>query len=125
MSNRPTPPDAHRALLVIGGAGPAPGVLAAMAREAQRIVAADSGLDLCLTAGIVPDLVVGDMDSLSDPRLLDAYPPERVLRFPTDKDETDTEIGMRLLRERGYQSISIAGGGGGRLDHLMAIMGLF
>ncbi len=89
------------------------------------IVAADSGLDSCVAAGIVPGLVVGDMDSLSDPSLLRRFPPERVLVFPRDKDETDTEIGLRMLRERGCAQITIAGGAGGRLDHLLGIAALF
>ncbi|TFG83032.1 MAG: hypothetical protein E4H20_06405 [Spirochaetales bacterium] len=42
-----------------------------------------------------------------------------------DKDDTDTEIGLRELRKRGYERIVLAGGGGGRLDHLLAIRALF
>ncbi len=87
--------------------------------------AADAGLSLALELGIEPDLVVGDMDSLADRSLLDRFPPDRVLRFPQDKDETDTEIGLRLLRERGCSDVTIAGGGGGRVDHLLAIAALF
>jgi thiamine pyrophosphokinase len=89
------------------------------------IVAADSGLEPVLAAGLSPALVVGDMDSLTDLSLLDGFPPERVLRFPSDKDETDTEIGLRVLRERGCGEVTIAGGGGGRIDHLLGIAALF
>ena len=67
--------------------------------------------------------MVGDMDSISDPAILDHYP--GTIRHPTDKDETDTEIGIRELRARGYQRILLIGGGGGRLDHLLAIRALF
>jgi thiamine pyrophosphokinase len=119
-------PDApRRALLVIGGTGPSPQALWEYAREAGFIVAADSGLDSCAAAGVVPDLVVGDMDSLSDPALLAPFPPERIMVFPRDKDETDTEIGLRVLRERGWAHVTIAGGAGGRIDHLLGIAALF
>jgi thiamine pyrophosphokinase len=65
------------------------------------------------------------MDSVSSPGLLASYPRAEVIRFPRDKDESDTELGLRLLFERGYREVSIAGGGGGRVDHLFAIRALF
>lgn len=113
------------ALLFVGGKGPRRADAAEAIRGAAYCVAADSGLDLAVSLGLVPDLVVGDMDSLSRPSLLEGFPPERVLRFPTDKDETDTEIGLRALRERGYGDVAILGGGGGRLDHLLGVLMLF
>jgi thiamine pyrophosphokinase len=115
----------RRGLLFIGGEGPSVEALRACALEADMTVAADSGLDRALAAGISPDLVVGDMDSLSDAALLRGFPPESVLAFPRDKDETDTEIGLRILRERGCGAITLAGGGGGRIDHLLGIALLF
>jgi thiamine pyrophosphokinase len=76
-------------------------------------------------AGIRPDWVVGDMDSLDDPRRLDSYPQDRVLRYPPDKDYTDTELLLSLLWEQGCGEIWLVGGGGGRTDHLLAIQALF
>ncbi|HEY9592929.1 MAG TPA: thiamine diphosphokinase, partial [Spirochaetia bacterium] len=115
----------RRGLLVIGGDGPSPAALAKCARDSDIVIAADSGFDACRAAGVEPLLVVGDMDSLSDRRLLDALPRDRVMIFPRDKDETDTEIGVRILRERGCAHLTIAGGGGGRLDHLLGVVALF
>jgi len=125
MNPRSTAAQKGRGLLVVGGAGPGRQLLADYARGMDVIVAADSGLEAALAAGITPAFVVGDMDSLSDCALLDQFPPERVVRFSPDKDETDTEIGMRTLRERGCGDITIAGGAGGRIDHLLAIAALF
>jgi thiamine pyrophosphokinase len=116
---------AKRALLLIGGAGPSREALLACAREADLIVAADAGLKAAIEAGLAPDLVVGDMDSLPDRSLLERVPADRIHVFPTDKDETDTEIGLRMAREQGCTHITVAGGGGGRLDHLLGIAALF
>jgi thiamine pyrophosphokinase len=122
----PSAPDTSRSgLLVIGGTGPSPLLLKECARSARFVVAADSGLDSCVAAGVVPDLVVGDMDSLSDPSLLNGFAADRILLFPRDKDETDTEIGLRTLHERGWAAVTIAGGAGGRIDHLLGVAGLF
>jgi thiamine pyrophosphokinase len=89
------------------------------------IVAADSGLIAAEEAELYPRWVIGDMDSLDDLRRLEKYPPERVLRYSHDKDYTDTELALRLLREQGCDETWIFGGGGGRIDHLLAIRSLF
>jgi thiamine pyrophosphokinase len=113
------------ALLAIGGEGPEADLLAPRFSAFGSICAADSGLDLLRAWGLEPDLIVGDMDSLSDLSLLEAYPKAQVLRFPRAKDESDTELALRILRERGASRIVLAGGGEGRLDHLLAIRALF
>jgi thiamine pyrophosphokinase len=114
-----------RGLLVIGGEIPNRDLVAEYRRGASIVVAADSGLESSLALGIEPDLVIGDMDSLRDKTLLDRYPPHKKMIFDSDKDETDTEIGLRVLRERGCAEVAIAGGSGGRVDHLLAVAELF
>jgi thiamine pyrophosphokinase len=111
------------ALLVTGGDAPGLDLIRHRMEACSFICAADSGLDVLISWGVEPDLVVGDMDSIADPAILDRYPD--TIRHPADKDETDTEIGIRELRARGYQRILLIGGGGGRLDHLLAIRALF
>jgi thiamine pyrophosphokinase len=112
-------------LLLLGGEGPQRGQLEATLRSAALVIAADSGFDLALRLGIQPDLLVGDLDSVAPSRELEAFPPERILRFPQDKDETDAELGLRVFAERGLRRVVLAGGGGGRLDHLLALTALF
>jgi len=112
-------------LLVSGGDAPPRERLAARFGGFGRVCAADSGLDTLRSWGLEPELVVGDMDSISDARILDECPRATILRAPRDKDDTDTELGLAALAERGAQRIVLAGGGGGRLDHLLAIRALF
>lgn len=114
-----------RGLVITGGSGPPATVLREWSRGVGRIVAADSGLEHALAAGIEPDMVVGDMDSLRDRGLLAQFPPERVRAFEQDKDDTDTEIALELLFSNGYDDVVLAGGGGGRLDHLVGILAIF
>ena len=59
------------------------------------VVAVDGGLERLLSQRIEPDLVLGDFDSLPEscrPYLtaLEEKDPERLLRLPCEKDDTDT-----------------------------------
>jgi thiamine pyrophosphokinase len=117
--------DRSEGLLLLGGEGPRRAQLEEVLRAAALVVAADSGFDLAVRLGLEPDLLVGDLDSVADSPQLAAFPPERVRRYPRDKDETDAELGLRLFAERGFRRVVLAGGGGGRLDHLLAVAALF
>lgn len=88
-------------------------------------IAADSGLRIAEDAGVKPDWIIGDMDSLDDPSRLAAYPQQCVIRMQHDKDFTDTEAAFSLAVEKGCKEILIIGGGGGRIDHLFGIRSLF
>jgi thiamine pyrophosphokinase len=109
----------------IGGEGPEPEQRVALAKAGDLIAAADSGLMAAEAAGIRPDWIVGDMDSLDDLRRLDRYPADRVRTCPRDKDDTDTELLLSLLWEQGCGEVWLIGGGGGRTDHLLAVQALF
>jgi thiamine pyrophosphokinase len=90
-----------------------------------QVIAADSGLIPLEEAGIVPDFIVGDMDSLDTLERLQKYPPEKIIKYPQDKDFTDTELALEVLRQNGCDEVWIVGGGGGRIDHLFALYALF
>lgn len=114
-----------RGFAFIGGDGPEKELDLGLRRD-DLIVAADSGLLAVEARGLRADWIVGDMDSLPDLSLLSRYPEERIKTFPAAKDDTDTEIALRLLRELGCdEEVVIVGGGGGRLDHTLAIAALF
>jgi thiamine pyrophosphokinase len=113
------------ALLVTGGKAPPRSRLESRFAGFSLICAADSGLDTLVAWGIEPGLIVGDMDSVSSPSLLDRFPLAELIIAGRDKDETDTELALDALAERGADRIVLAGGGEGRLDHLLAIRSLF
>jgi thiamine pyrophosphokinase len=113
------------ALLVTGGKAPPRRRLEARFEGFGLVCAADSGLDTLVAWGIEPDLIVGDMDSVSTPSLVDRFPAAELRIAPRDKDETDTELGLDALAARGAERIVLAGGGEGRLDHLLAIRAIF
>lgn len=86
---------------------PAPGDL---------VLAADAGYETCRRLGIVPDLLLGDFDSMEQPA---DFP--NVHRVPVEKDDTDTMLAVKTALEKGCKELYIYGGTGGkRLDHTLA-----
>ena len=115
-------------IVFAGGEGPEPDSLRCLfaSLESKALTAAaDSGLHLAEAAGLQPDLIVGDMDSLDNEARLAKYPSENIIRYPSDKDYSDTELAFSLLQEKGCSDIWIVGGGGGRIDHLFGIRDMF
>lgn len=108
-------------LIVTGGEHPGRGLLAERASRAAYIIAADRGGEYCLDAGVMPHLIVGDMDSLDEAsaaRL--AGSGAEVRRFSHDKDRTDTEIALDEAILKGATRVEILGALGGRIDHTLA-----
>lgn len=111
--------------LVITGGTPPAGRVSLEQRSAWLVVAADSGLDSARQLAITPDALVGDMDSLADERLLEHYPNLDVVRYPRDKDATDTELALDYAWRAGCTTTTLIGGSGGRFDHTLALLALF
>lgn len=82
--------------------------------EGDLVIAADAGYLRLTENGITPDLVIGDFDSAPLPKDI------AVLRFPKEKDDTDTLLAIREGLSRGYRFFRIYGAIGGLLDHTLA-----
>lgn len=80
------------------------------------VIAADAGYQVCLREGIVPDLLLGDFDSMDPPADF-----SHIRRLPVEKDDTDTLAALRTGLEAGCTDFFLYGGTGGkRLDHTLA-----
>jgi thiamine pyrophosphokinase len=87
------------------------------------VICADSGYELAEHLGLRADLWVGDFDSTRTPA--DAADALRIIRSPRDKDQSDTELALIEARRAGYHDWVLLGGGGHRMDHLLATYALF
>ena len=76
------------------------------------IIAADAGYNALANAGIAPNLIVGDFDSLGKVPSVG----EIVMHEP-EKDDTDMLLAVREALSRDAEHIVIFGGMGGRPDH--------
>jgi thiamine pyrophosphokinase len=90
------------------------------------IVAADSGLEHVHALGRHADLLVGDLDSVTEATLQRAVASGTVVEaHPTDKDATDLELALDAAKRAGATRVTVVGAGGGRLDHFLANALLF
>lgn len=86
-------------------------------RENDIIVAADGGYDILREKDLVPDVVIGDFDSI-DGDLTHG----NVIKHPVEKDETDAFLALKFGFDKGYKNFVVFGGVGGRIDHTIANM---
>jgi thiamine pyrophosphokinase len=90
-------------------------------RTADLVIAADGGALPLLRIGMLPALVIGDLDSLDIAAQAELTARGVELRqFPRAKDETDLELALLYVIDRGATSIDVLGALGGRWDHTLA-----
>lgn len=91
-----------------------------------RLIAADKGLEFFIKNNILPDIAIGDFDSLSDggKDYLGGQSAMEVIRLKPEKDDSDTQSAVNLAITRGAENIVILGATGTRTDHFMANLGL-
>lgn len=90
--------------------------------DARAVIAADGGTRHLLALDRLPDVVIGDLDSLPEGTRarLDAHG-TTILRYPPDKDETDLELALLYAAGRFPDDpLLIFGGFGGRVDQTLA-----
>ena len=82
--------------------------------EGALVIAADGGLRHTDALGLVPDVILGDFDSLG-------YIPADSRVYPVEKDDTDAMLAVRVGLERGCDGFFFYGAmDGPRLDHTIA-----
>lgn len=112
--------------LIVGGGPVDAGQLAAeLQANPELVIAADRGGAYLWQAGRIPDVLVGDWDSLPREFLSRvAAGGSAIRRFPTAKDQTDLELALDAAVEGGCGELRVLGGLGGRLDHTLGNIGL-
>lgn len=82
-----------------------------------RVIAADSGIRHAFALDLVPEQWVGDFDSVSEAEVAAHKHIPRAV-YPSEKDQTDSELAIETALKEGAQSIVMVGAfGGARFDH--------
>ncbi len=108
--------DSKKVLAVLAGTDLPIGHLVSWAESADSVIAADGAANRLLSAGVKPDIVVGDMDSI-DPNFVQGLN----VREDANQEHTDCDKLLALI-ERDYPDsmVAMAGIEGDRFDHVLA-----
>ncbi len=108
--------SAQYTVILANGSFPRRKCLLETLRAAARIVCCDGAASALLRAGLEPDLVVGDLDSL-DPALRKRF--GKRLIHESEQETNDLSKAFRACMARDWRDIVILGAGGRREDHLL------
>ncbi len=116
-----------RAVIFINGMLKQPQRVLAMLRADDRLIGADGGTRHILALGRMPDLVVGDLDSIEPATLAQLTAANvPIERHPVHKDQTDLELAIECAMRGGpdgappADEVVLVGATGGRLDQALA-----
>jgi len=94
-------------------------------KSSDFIIAADNGLSILDELSIIPDLIIGDLDSVSE-NILEKYNNIPLEKYPKEKDLTDSEISLQKAISLKPKKISLLAMTGSYFDHSLAnIINLF
>jgi thiamine pyrophosphokinase len=111
-----------RTAIFLNGAPDSVHLIQVVVRCADLVVAADGGARHALEAGIVPDLIVGDLDSLESNFLREIE--ERrveIQRHPKRKDKMDGHLAVLAAGERGATAADFLCAAGGKPGAVFAL----
>ena len=110
----------EKILLVLGGEPPGEDLLHWRFDDCDLTVAVDSGWLAYRKAGLLPDILIGDMDSCGETDLQDGIPSSVRVIVDSDQNNTDFQKALNLINsDYSPHEIAILGGFGKRTDHLL------
>ncbi len=115
-----------RAIIFLNGQIPDLPTAMKVVQPGDWLVAVDGGLNNMYRLGFQPNVVIGDMDSVSADDVLQLTSAGvRLIRYPKDKDETDFELALSLVIEKeGFRTVRVVGALGGRIDQTLGNLAL-
>ena len=92
----------------------------------EYTIVADSGMEFCRRSGIIPDMIIGDFDSVKEDTLSFFKNQAGIIFHELNpiKDDTDTEFAINQVIAFGAKELTILGGTGTRLDHVLGNIAL-
>lgn len=113
-----------RVIIVSGGRHPSFELFSGLYDPSCRLIGADSGAEFFREYGIMPDLLLGDFDSISEETLRYFEGRTEILKYDAEKDFTDTEAAYNEAVKHSPDEIYFLGCTGSRLDHFIGNLSL-
>ena len=97
------------------------GYIGSIMKDCDFIVCADGGGEHVIRCGLMPDALIGDLDSIGQETLEKISNSHCIIvKYPRSKDYTDTQLAINYAIENGADDIVLLGSIGDRLDHSLA-----
>lgn len=113
----------QKALIIANGIQPNISLVKKIVSTVDYIICADGGANHALKMRIKPDVIIGDIDSIT-PKTKNFYQNVPII-FAGDRDSTDLEKAIKFCVERNIKIIDIIGATGDRIDHTIGNLGCF
>jgi thiamine pyrophosphokinase len=111
------------AVVVLNGILPSVTLVNKLCASAHLVVCADGAANCLVTKGIKPDVIIGDLDSLSDHTRSICASDTKIIKNPCQYS-TDFEKTLDYLKGSGLTDVIIIGISGGRFDHAATNLGV-
>ena len=91
--------------------------------EFNYVIGVDGGCALLQHLNVVPNLILGDFDSIDALSTYETlWPSAKILSFPVQKDYTDSELAIEVILKEKLDRVVIIGALGGRMDHMLGTL---
>ncbi len=110
------------ALLILNGRPPSKSLISRFWGDAALKICADGAFNLLSKYQLIPDVVLGDLDSYDKANQLETG--STILIHMPNQDTTDGEKAIKYCQKKNYQNIVILGALGKRSDHWLYNLGL-
>lgn len=105
-----------RAVIFAGGNYGNPEFYKNELKEDDFFIAADGGATFAEKLGILPDVAIGDFDTIDEKNVF----AKEIIKLNREKDYTDSFEAFNEAVKRGFSDIALMGGTGERQDHSLA-----
>jgi len=89
----------------------------------ETIICADGGANSAFKLNIIPDLIIGDLDSI-DEQVLKFYESKTKIKKVKRQNDTDVEKALKYAISKNCREVILLGATGDRLDHSFCNLGI-
>jgi len=89
----------------------------------EKLICADGGANSALKMKLVPDLIIGDLDSISSEAMKEFKSSSKIIQLKRQND-TDVEKCLKYAIKNNFNEALLAGVTGNRLDHTFCNLGI-
>jgi thiamine pyrophosphokinase len=89
----------------------------------ETLICADGGANSALKLGLIPDYIIGDLDS-ADKAVLNNFKTKSTIINYKRQDDTDVEKCLKFAIRNNYKDALLVGVTGNRLDHTFCNLGI-